>query len=74
MAARCALVIRGGRKPFVVLVKSNIDVEFGDVVPIPTLLFATSRNIVADVNAPCVLLVAYCPNAIELNDPMTGEF
>ena len=35
MASRCVLVIRGGRKPFVVEVKSKTEVPAGLLVPIP---------------------------------------
>lgn len=40
IATLCAFVILGGRKPLVVLVKSSKDVEFGDVVPMPTELLS----------------------------------
>jgi hypothetical protein len=36
MASRCASVIRGGKKPLVVLVTSNAAEATGVVVPMPT--------------------------------------
>ncbi len=45
IASRCVVVKRGARKPWLVELRSRIEVGSGVGVPIPTLLWAIARQL-----------------------------